>query len=331
MPLNLLPTNGWLRKSWKALASGSCSLCLAACGIHFFCQRAGYCLRWIRCSYFKCERLCRTMQLEGAYIWIFCRLNKEPPNMGFRRKDKGGINFTSTVANTHLDLETVKAICGEYKIHNADISLRFDATADDLIDVIEGNRIYMPCIYVVNKIDQITVEELEVLDRLPHYCPIRYWKILYSRVLFLMWILEWLLFYYAWRMYVDALLVMEEVVLLWIYSELTSSEEKVLSLFLYFCSVLKCPSWVEPGWTLGQDLGILESYPSIHQTQGQQPRLWRPCHPVSQQVYSWGFLWTHPQRYGEAVQVVSPEVDIWFMLSWLSIFYNYHIFISLFW
>lgn len=94
--------------------------------------------------------------------------------MGFRRKDKGGINFTSTVANTHLDLETVKAICGEYKIHNADISLRFDATADDLIDVIEGNRIYMPCIYVVNKIDQITVEELEVLDRLPHYCPIRY-------------------------------------------------------------------------------------------------------------------------------------------------------------
>lgn len=95
--------------------------------------------------------------------------------MGFRRKDKGGINFTSTAANTHLDLETVKAICGEYKIHNADISLRFDATADDLIDVIEGNRIYMPCIYVVNKIDQITFEELHVLDKLPHYCPVRYW------------------------------------------------------------------------------------------------------------------------------------------------------------
>jgi len=107
-------------------------------------------------------------ELEGFGI----RLNKEPPNMGFRRKDKGGINFTSTVANTHLDLETVKAICGEYKIHNADISLRFDATADDLIDVIEGNRIYMPCIYVVNKIDQITLEELHVLDRLPHYCPV---------------------------------------------------------------------------------------------------------------------------------------------------------------
>uniref|UniRef100_A0A2N9FSE8 OBG-type G domain-containing protein n=1 Tax=Fagus sylvatica TaxID=28930 RepID=A0A2N9FSE8_FAGSY len=105
---------------------------------------------------------------ESCDIW----LNKEPPNLTFRKKDKGGINFTSTVANTHLDLETVKAICSEYRIHNADITLRFDATADDLIDVIEGSRIYMPCIYVVNKIDQITVEELEILDKLPHYCPI---------------------------------------------------------------------------------------------------------------------------------------------------------------
>lgn len=68
----------------------------------------------------------------------------------------------------------MKAICSEYRIHNADITLRYDATADDLIDVIEGSRIYMPCIYVVNKIDQITLEELEILDKLPHYCPVRY-------------------------------------------------------------------------------------------------------------------------------------------------------------
>lgn len=101
------------------------------------------------------------------------RLNKSPPNLTFRKKDKGGINLTSTVTNTHLDLDTVKAICSEYRIHNADITLRYDATADDLIDVIEGSRVYMPCIYVVNKIDQITLEELEILDKLPHYCPIR--------------------------------------------------------------------------------------------------------------------------------------------------------------
>lgn len=27
-------------------------------------------------------------------------------------------------------------------------------------------------IYAVNKIDQITIEELNVLDKLPHYCPV---------------------------------------------------------------------------------------------------------------------------------------------------------------
>ncbi|CAI0554720.1 unnamed protein product [Linum tenue] len=107
-------------------------------------------------------------ELEGFGI----RLNKEPPNLTFRKKDKGGINFTSTVTNTHLDLETVKAICSEYRIHNADVTLRFDATADDLIDVIEGSRVYIPCVYALNKIDQITLEELEILDKLPHYCPV---------------------------------------------------------------------------------------------------------------------------------------------------------------
>jgi ribosome-interacting GTPase 1 len=47
------------------------------------------------------------------------RLNKTPPPIYFKKKEKGGINMTSTVALTHLDLDAVKAILGEYKIHNA--------------------------------------------------------------------------------------------------------------------------------------------------------------------------------------------------------------------
>lgn len=53
---------------------------------------------------------------------------------------------------SELDLDLVRSILSEYKIHNADITLRFDATSDDLIDVIEGNRVYIPCIYLLNKI-----------------------------------------------------------------------------------------------------------------------------------------------------------------------------------
>ena len=77
-------------------------------------------------------------ELEGFGI----RLNKQPPIMSFKRKEKGGINFTHTGAFTpkNLDFETVKAVLSEYRIHNADVNIRQDVTVDELIDVIEGNR-----------------------------------------------------------------------------------------------------------------------------------------------------------------------------------------------
>ncbi|RTG85706.1 uncharacterized protein DC041_0009165 [Schistosoma bovis] len=107
-------------------------------------------------------------ELEGFGI----RLNKSPPNITLRRKEKGGLNIQSLVPQSELDKEVIKTILSEYKIHNADVSLRCDATAEDLIDVIEGSRVYIPCIYVLNKIDQITIEELDIICRVPHCVPI---------------------------------------------------------------------------------------------------------------------------------------------------------------
>ncbi|CAL8078776.1 unnamed protein product [Calicophoron daubneyi] len=107
-------------------------------------------------------------ELEGFGI----RLNKEPPNICVRKKDKGGLNYQALVPQSELDRETVKAILAEYKMHNVDVILRCDATAEDLIDVVEGNRVYIPCIYVLNKIDQISIEELDIICRIPHCVPI---------------------------------------------------------------------------------------------------------------------------------------------------------------
>ncbi|UYV77651.1 DRG1 [Cordylochernes scorpioides] len=150
-------------------------------------------------------------ELEGFGI----RLNKRPPDLAVRKKDKGGINLQIMLSEffTHvfvvsyplvqrlhefhecfqsytlwdsiseclvcpqapqseLDLDMVKTILSEYRIHNADVVLRCDATADDLIDVVEGNRIYIPCIYVLNKIDQISIEELDIIYQIPHTVPI---------------------------------------------------------------------------------------------------------------------------------------------------------------
>lgn len=107
-------------------------------------------------------------ELEGFGI----RLNKKPPNIHFRKKDKGGINLNPMVPQSELDADTVKAVLSEYRIHNADITLRYDATTEDLIDVVEGNRVYIPAIYVLNKIDQISIEELDIIYKIPHCVPL---------------------------------------------------------------------------------------------------------------------------------------------------------------
>lgn len=87
---------------------------------------------------------------------------------------------------TQLDEETVRSICHEYRITNAQIALRCDASADELIDVIEGNRLYIPCLYVINKIDQITIEELDLFAKVPHYVPISAHMEVSPRVSFLL-------------------------------------------------------------------------------------------------------------------------------------------------
>lgn len=106
-------------------------------------------------------------ELEGFGI----RLNKKPPAITIKRKEKGGVNImkAQNLEMTKMCDDTINSICHEYRISNADIVIRCNASADDLIDVIEGNRVYTPCIYVLNKIDMISIEELDLLDRVPHY------------------------------------------------------------------------------------------------------------------------------------------------------------------
>lgn len=108
-------------------------------------------------------------ELEGFGI----RLNQKPPELIFRKKDKGGINLTTTGQEmNHLNKQVITSVLKEYRISNADVTVRYDATVDDLIDVVEGNRVYIPCLYVMNKIDTVTIEELDLMSAVPHYVPI---------------------------------------------------------------------------------------------------------------------------------------------------------------
>lgn len=70
-------------------------------------------------------------------------------------KKAGGVSFNSTCNLTRVDEKLVQLILHEYKIFNAEVLFREDVGADELIDVINNNRMYLPCLYVYNKIDQV--------------------------------------------------------------------------------------------------------------------------------------------------------------------------------
>jgi len=57
-------------------------------------------------------------ELEGFGI----RLNKKPPKVTLRKKDKGGIDVVQNVKLTKISEDSVKRIMREYKLSNCDIT-----------------------------------------------------------------------------------------------------------------------------------------------------------------------------------------------------------------
>jgi small GTP-binding protein len=84
------------------------------------------------------------------------RLNQEKPDVIIKKKAKGGVDIGTTVKLTKLHKKTIESIMREMRINNADILIRTDIDADQLIDVIEGNKKYLPGIVVITKIDTVS-------------------------------------------------------------------------------------------------------------------------------------------------------------------------------
>ena len=54
------------------------------------------------------------------------RLNKKPPRISIKRKDKGGISIIKSMGleMTHMGDDTIMSICKEYKLTNADVHFK---------------------------------------------------------------------------------------------------------------------------------------------------------------------------------------------------------------
>lgn len=111
--------------------------------------------------------------IEAELFGFGIRINQSPPDVKLIKKEQGGIGYQEMVKQTKgMNVDVARLVCKEYKISCAEIILRENITVDQFIDVIEGNRAYIPVLYVFNKIDAISIEELDILDRMPNYVPI---------------------------------------------------------------------------------------------------------------------------------------------------------------
>ncbi len=100
------------------------------------------------------------------------RINQRHPQVKISRKPRGGIDIGLTVKLEKISEEAIRAILREFRLENSSIVVREDITDDQLIDVIEGNKKYVPAITVLNKIDMVDKKELERIKEIvnPDIC-----------------------------------------------------------------------------------------------------------------------------------------------------------------
>ena len=92
------------------------------------------------------------------------RVNEEPPNITIRKKDRGGIKISST-GSLKIDEETLISITREFGYTNAEITIREEIDFNRYLDFLAGNRIYIPGILAVNKVDLIDEKTMSEIRR----------------------------------------------------------------------------------------------------------------------------------------------------------------------
>ena len=96
----------------------------------------------------------RYQRLDEELYGVKIRVDTEPPTVNITKKGKGGIDINSS-GEMDLDNDTVREILRERGFVNADVTIRGNPDVDELIDGVMDNRVYMPSMVVVNKVDLI--------------------------------------------------------------------------------------------------------------------------------------------------------------------------------
>ena len=80
------------------------------------------------------------------------RINQKPPDIVIKKRARGGLSIGATVP-LELDEKTIVDICKTFRINNGDVLIRTHVNIDTFIDALEANRVYIPAISIITKID----------------------------------------------------------------------------------------------------------------------------------------------------------------------------------
>lgn len=99
-------------------------------------------------------------ELEQSAI----RVNRRPKDIAIHRAMSGGIQVHFTGKQPHMTAEQVADIVKEFRFVNADVVVREPIIPDDLVDHLAGNRVYIPAVCLVNKVDLVGPEAYAELE-----------------------------------------------------------------------------------------------------------------------------------------------------------------------
>jgi small GTP-binding protein len=98
-------------------------------------------------------------ELEQSAI----RLNRRAKDINVYYTDRGGIRVHATSKQDSMTVDQMEEIVRQFKITNAEVVVRENIRVDDLVDHLTGNRVYIPAIAIVNKVDLVGEEGYEEL------------------------------------------------------------------------------------------------------------------------------------------------------------------------
>jgi small GTP-binding protein len=94
------------------------------------------------------------------------RVNQTPPDVTITHSVTGGRTVDKRCSQTHLNDEDIKTVMNEAKFRSGHVTISEDITMDRLFDAFNQTHLkYMPAIYVYNKIDTLTMEQIDRLAR----------------------------------------------------------------------------------------------------------------------------------------------------------------------